>query len=216
MRTQRQPTIARMLVTVAAAAAAAGAWTTAAERQEQTPASPPLWNYTQSRDGLGHWLRLTAQQATVQTPAGRLPPEPTTGKVLLTIEATCREGQFPLSLELTFPPHPEQPATTRTLSLRNLWWNLTGSKPPRHRHETRVTLGASTFKTAFTRERVVYEFEPDYRAVLQAVETTAELLKNGETDLVELTADGETPVDAVFGVPEGFRERLRQMLDRCS
>lgn len=205
-----------LAITLAAAATAAGGWTSGLEQQEQTPRSPQqAWNYTQSGDGLGHWLWLTAESATVETPAGRLPPEATTGRVQLTIAATCREGEFPLALELTFPRHPEQPETVRRLSLRNLWWSLTGTTPESHRHKTTVTIGTSTFETTFTRERVTYEFEPDYRAVLETADSTAELLKEGDTGTVELKADGETPIEAVFEVPPGYRGRLRRMLQRC-
>ena len=104
-----------------AAAAAAGAWTTGPqEGQEEAPANPAHWNYIESRDGLSHWLWLTAERATVETSAGPLPPEATSGRLQLTIEASCRAGESPLEMVLTFPPHPAQPETTRTLSLRNL------------------------------------------------------------------------------------------------
>ena len=198
------------------AAVAAAAWTTGLEgTQEPTSDNPSHWNYIESRDGRGRWLWLTAERATVETPAGLLPAEPTTGRVQLTIEATCREGEVPLSIVVTFPPHPDQPETTRTLSLLNLWWTVTGTTPERHRHETRITLGTSTFKTAFTRERVTYEFEPDYRAVLETARSAAELLRNGDGQPVELNADGDTPIEAVFDVPAAYRDRLRQMLERC-
>ena len=217
MSMRRQPpTVARVIVAMAAAAAAAGAWTTGPERtQDEAPANPAQWNYIESRDRLSRWLWLTAESAEVETPAGPLPPEATTGRVQLTIEASCRAGESPLELVLTFPPHPAQPETTRTLSLRNLWWELIGRTPERHRHETTVTLGTSTFATAFTRERVVYEFEPDYRAVLDTARSAAELLRDRDTGLVGLTAGGETPIEAVFDVPAGYRERLRQMLESC-
>ena len=215
MSMRRQPTVARVIVAMAAAAAA-GAWRTGPERtQDEAPANPAHWNYIESRDGLGHWLWLTAERATVETSAGPLPPEATTGRVQLTIEATCRAGESPLELVLTFPPHPAQPETTRTLSLRNFWWELSRTTPERHRHETTVRLGTSTFTTAFTRERVVYEFEPDYRAVLETARSAAELLRNGDNGVVELQADGETPIEALFDVPAVYRQRLRRMLERC-
>ena len=218
-----------MLLMLSAAAVAAGTGTTAEQRNGETrvgseheaqrgtqPAGDlHHWNYSGSRDGRGHWLWLTAESAAVETPAGRLPPDAGSGRVQVTIVAACREGEAPLGVELTFPPHPDQPRTTRTLSLRNLWWNLTGTTPEPERHETTVRLGTSSFETAFTREPLAYDFEREYRARLGTAESTAELLRVGDAGTVRLTADGEMPVAAVFQVPAGYGERLRRMLERC-
>ncbi len=62
---------------------------------------------------------------------------------------------MPVAVELVFPPHPDEPATTRTLSLQNLWWELTGTTPAARWWETTITLGAATFATAFVRPQVV-------------------------------------------------------------
>ena len=214
-----QPTHAATREVLAAAAVCAQMDGTAPEHEtrEQTrrARNPHHWNYSASRDGRGHWLWLTAESATVETPAGRLRPDRRSGRVQLTIVAACREGEAPLSIELTFPPHADQPRTTRTLSLRNLWWNLTGTTPEPERHETTVRLGTSPFETAFTREPVAYGSEQEYRAGLETASSTAELLRVGDTGTVRLTADGEMPIAAVFQVPTGYGERLRHMQEHC-
>lgn len=176
---------------------------------------PGLWHHPASGDGRSHWLFITASEADVRTPFGPLPADAGSGLVPVTIEAFCREGEMPLEVELVVAAHPDEPPTTRTLSLRNLWWTLTGTTPAPRADEAEVRIGEATLRTAFVRPRVTYEWEPDYRARLDADATVPEVLRATEQPPLAIRATGRTAVEARFGIPDGYRARLRQMQASC-
>ena len=200
-----------------AAIACCGVLAAAAVRQGEPAgaADPALWRYAASGDGRGHWLFVTASEAEVRTPFGLLPADAGSGHVPVTIEAFCREGEAPLGLELVVAAHPDEPATTRTLSLRNLWWSLTGTTPAPRADEAEVRIGAATLSTAFVRPAVTYEWEPDYRARLDAAVAVPEVLRATEQRPLVVSATGRTAIEARFRLPAGYRARLRQMLASC-
>ena len=190
------------------------AWTVEGGQVERNR-EVPAWNYIASNDGRSHWLFLTAVSAEVETRFGVLPPDSRNGLVLLNLDALCREGEAPLVFELVRPPHPEEPETPRELSLRGLWWALTGTTPAPRTEGATVTLGVERMRTAWVRPAVVYEFEPDYRAVLDAGTVAAQLLGLAPGAALRVQAAGNTAIEARFEAPGGYRARLRQMWEAC-
>ncbi len=204
------------LVGALAVVACSGVLAAAVRQAEPADAEDPaLWRYSASGDGLGHWLFATASEADVRTPFGLLPADAASGLVPVTLEAFCREGEVPLELELVVLPHPDEPATTRTLSLRNLWWTLTGTTPAPRTDEAEVRIGAATLATAFVRPRVTYEWEPDYRARLDAAAAVPALLRAADQPPLVVSATGRIAVEARFSLPDGYRARLRRMQESC-
>ena len=92
-------------------------WPSAAQSAQAL--DPDHWHYVASNDGLGHWLYLTADAASVNTPFGVLEPLSVGGRVPLNLDMACRQGSDPLLVELVFPAPRSAPAAVRTLSLRN-------------------------------------------------------------------------------------------------
>ncbi len=204
------------LVGALAVVACSGMLAAAVRQAEPADAEEPaLWHYSASGDGLGHWLFATAGEAEVRTPFGLLAADAARGRVPVTLEAFCREGEVPLELELLVPPHPDEPATARTLSLRNLWWTLTGRTPAPRSDETKVRIGAAMLTAAFVRPAVTYAWEPDYRARLDAAAAVPQLLRAADQPPLVVSATGRIAVEARFSLPDGYRARLRQMQESC-
>ena len=204
------------IVGALAVVACSGVLAAAVRQAEPADAGDPaLWRYSASGDGLGHWLFATAGEADVRTPFGPLPADAASGRVPVTLEAFCREGEVPLELDLVVPPHPDEPATTRTLSLRNLWWTLTGRTPAPRADEAEVRIGAAMLTTAFVRPAVTCEWEPDYRAQLDAAVAVPALLRVADRSPLVVSATGRIAVEARFSLADGYRARLRQMQESC-
>ena len=176
----------------------------------EAAADDALWHYTPSNDGLSHYLNLTAVSAEVRTPFGVLTTARWPGQQSPTLFGFCREGEQALHISLALSAHPDEPVTP-SVSLRGLWWDVTGTTPPPSRWETTMTLGAAVFETAFELPAVRY-IEAEYSAVVDAQRAAEQLLAGGEQDL---RSTGRIGVDAQFRVPEGYRDRLRQMVTLC-
>lgn len=169
-------------------------------------ADEDLWRYTASNDGLTHWLRLLAVEAEVRTPYGTMTTDRWPGQGPPMIEAHCRESEMPLTLLLVMSAHPKEPIPHQ-MSLRSLWWSLTGTTPASQRYPTAVRLGDSEFESTFELPAHRY-LEPDATIRLDVQAGVRELLQAAERPL-HLEAAGRTRVKARFEVPEDYRAWLR-------
>ena len=177
------------------------------------------WTYYTSIDGYTHWLYLLAAEAEVRTPYGALTTAAWPGQRPPSIGASCREAAgepdrkgVALDMYFIMSAHPHEPIPSR-LSLRSVWWALTGTEPKPRTYLTTVRLGGSMFESTFKLPPVRY-LEPDAEIPLDPGATAGELLLTGESILI-LEATGRTEVEAELRPPKGYLERLRQMLEVC-
>lgn len=209
-RTRRAPNRAGAIV---AASLALGAAQAAVQQYEDG------WTYYTSIDGYTHWLYLSAAEVEVRTPYGVLTTAAWPGQRPPSIGAACREAAgepdrrgVALDMYFIMSAHPYEPIPS-TLSLRSVWWWLTGTEPGARTYPTTVRLGSSRFESTFKLPPVRY-LEPDAVIPLDPEAAATELLSATEPPLV-FEATGRTEIKARFRPPEAYLKRLRQMIEAC-